>query len=112
MIEGPDDWVAHENRRAGWRCPESSRPSTWLRQASNSKTDLLPEAGVAVYVRGARGKLTAARIYDDVEPATRLTTTGKEAPRWTTRRREPPAWRAQWVERFDPREPDASVTGH
>ena len=21
---------------------------------------------------------------------------------------EPPAWRAQWVERFDPREPDSS----
>jgi hypothetical protein len=32
------------------------------------KTDLLPEAGVAVYVRGGSGKLTAARIYDDVDP--------------------------------------------
>jgi SnoaL-like domain len=25
---------------------------------------------------------------------------------------EPPAWRAQWVERFDPREPDSSVRAH
>jgi hypothetical protein len=32
------------------------------------KTDLLPEAGVAVYVRNESGKLTAARIYDDVDP--------------------------------------------
>jgi hypothetical protein len=27
-----------------------------------------PQAGVAVYVRGDSGKLSAARIYDDVEP--------------------------------------------
>jgi SnoaL-like domain len=32
------------------------------------KTELPPEAGVAVYVRGESGKLTAARIYDDVDP--------------------------------------------
>ena len=32
------------------------------------KTDLLPQAGVAVYVRNESGKLTAARIYDDVDP--------------------------------------------
>ncbi len=32
------------------------------------KTELLPQAGVAVYVRGERGKLAAARIYDDVNP--------------------------------------------
>jgi hypothetical protein len=25
---------------------------------------------------------------------------------------EPPAWRAQWVERFDPWEPDSSVRAH
>ncbi len=31
-------------------------------------TDLPPEAGVAVYVRGASGLLTAARIYDDSNP--------------------------------------------
>jgi hypothetical protein len=31
-------------------------------------TDLAPEAGVAVYVRGETGKLAAARIYDDSEP--------------------------------------------
>ena len=33
-------------------------------------TQLPPQAGVAVYVRGPRGKLVAARIYDDVTPPT------------------------------------------
>jgi SnoaL-like domain len=32
------------------------------------KTELPPEAGVVVYVRGESGKLAAARIYDDVNP--------------------------------------------
>jgi hypothetical protein len=32
------------------------------------ESDLPPEAGVAVYVRGESGKLAAARIYDDVDP--------------------------------------------
>jgi hypothetical protein len=32
------------------------------------RTDLLPEAGIAVYVRGASGKLASARIYDDADP--------------------------------------------
>lgn len=32
------------------------------------RTELPPEAGVAVYVRGESGKLAAARIYDDVNP--------------------------------------------
>jgi len=32
------------------------------------KTELQPEAGVAVYVRGPSGRLAAARIYDDVNP--------------------------------------------
>jgi hypothetical protein len=32
------------------------------------KTELLPQAGIAVYVRGESGKLAAARIYDDVNP--------------------------------------------
>jgi hypothetical protein len=31
------------------------------------KTELPPEAGVAVYARGQSGKLAAARIYDDVD---------------------------------------------
>jgi hypothetical protein len=31
-------------------------------------TDLPPQAGVAVYVRGESGKLAAARIYDDADP--------------------------------------------
>jgi SnoaL-like domain len=32
------------------------------------RTELTPQAGLAVYVRGQRGKLAAARIYDDVDP--------------------------------------------
>ena len=32
------------------------------------KTELPPQAGMAVYVRGDSGKLAAARIYDDVNP--------------------------------------------
>jgi SnoaL-like domain len=32
------------------------------------ETELMPQAGVAVYVRGAGGRLAAARIYDDVDP--------------------------------------------
>jgi len=32
------------------------------------RTELPPEAGVAVYTRGDSGKLAAARIYDDVDP--------------------------------------------
>jgi hypothetical protein len=32
------------------------------------RTELAPEAGVAVYVQGQSGKLAAARIYDDADP--------------------------------------------
>jgi hypothetical protein len=32
------------------------------------RTELPPQAGLAVYVRGDTGKLASARIYDDVEP--------------------------------------------
>ena len=32
------------------------------------RTDLAPQAGIAVYVRGDTGKLAAARIYDDCDP--------------------------------------------
>jgi hypothetical protein len=35
------------------------------------RTDLPPQAGVAVYARGPAGKLAAARIYDDVDPPLR-----------------------------------------
>ena len=35
------------------------------------ETELPPQAGVAVYVRGETGKLAAARIYDDVNRADR-----------------------------------------
>jgi SnoaL-like domain len=35
------------------------------------KTELPPEAGVAVYARGQSGKLAAARIYDDTDPPLR-----------------------------------------
>ncbi|MEA2248803.1 MAG: hypothetical protein QOH46_3332 [Solirubrobacteraceae bacterium] len=32
------------------------------------RTELPPQAGVAVYVRGRSGKLAAARVYDDADP--------------------------------------------
>jgi hypothetical protein len=32
------------------------------------RTELPPEAGLAVYVRGDSGKLAAARVYDDADP--------------------------------------------
>ena len=32
------------------------------------QTELSPEAGLAVYVRGSSGKLASARIYDDADP--------------------------------------------
>jgi ketosteroid isomerase-like protein len=32
------------------------------------RTELPPQAGVAVYVRGQGGKLAAARVYDDADP--------------------------------------------
>jgi hypothetical protein len=32
------------------------------------KTELAPEAGIAVYVRGESGKLAAARTNDDSDP--------------------------------------------
>ena len=32
------------------------------------KTELPPQAGIAVYARGQSGRLAAARIYDDVDP--------------------------------------------
>jgi SnoaL-like domain len=32
------------------------------------RTELAPQAGIAVYVRGSTGKLAGARIYDDAEP--------------------------------------------
>jgi SnoaL-like protein len=35
------------------------------------RTELPPEAGVAVYVRGQSGRLAAARVYDDVDPPLR-----------------------------------------
>jgi hypothetical protein len=36
------------------------------------QTELAPEAGIAVYVRGASGKLASARIYDDADPTAQL----------------------------------------
>jgi hypothetical protein len=32
------------------------------------RTDLPPQAGLAVYVRGNTGKLASARMYDDADP--------------------------------------------
>jgi hypothetical protein len=36
------------------------------------RTDLPPEAGLAVYVRGSTGKLACVRIYDDADPPLRF----------------------------------------
>ena len=37
------------------------------------KTELPPQAGLAVYVRGQSGKLVAARLYDDIDrPLSRM----------------------------------------
>ena len=38
------------------------------------QSELPPEAGIAVYVRGESGKLAAARIYDDADPPLRPAT--------------------------------------
>jgi hypothetical protein len=38
------------------------------------QTELPPQAGVAVYVRGQSGKMAAARIYDDVDPPLAVST--------------------------------------
>jgi len=38
------------------------------------RTELAPQAGVAVYVRGQNGKLAAARVYDDIDPPLGLST--------------------------------------
>jgi SnoaL-like domain len=35
------------------------------------RTEMPPQAGLAVYVRGASGRLAAARIYDDADPPLR-----------------------------------------
>jgi SnoaL-like domain len=35
------------------------------------RSEFTPQAGIAVYVRGSSGKLSAARIYDDAEPPLR-----------------------------------------
>jgi hypothetical protein len=35
------------------------------------RTELPPEAGLAVYVRGDSGRLAAARVYDDCDPPVR-----------------------------------------
>jgi hypothetical protein len=35
------------------------------------RTELLPQAGLAVYARGDNGRLASARIYDDAEPPLR-----------------------------------------
>jgi hypothetical protein len=32
------------------------------------KAPLLPQAGLAVYVRGRSGRIAALRLYDDIEP--------------------------------------------
>ena len=47
---------------SGRRCAIEYNVVRW------GRSELPPEAGVAVYVRGESGKLAAARIYDDMDP--------------------------------------------
>jgi hypothetical protein len=54
-----DHCAATDDRRA---CALEYNVVRW------GKTELPPQAGVAVYVRGQSGKLGATRIYDDVNP--------------------------------------------
>ena len=44
------------------------------------ETELTPEAGFAVYVRGPNGGLAAARIYDDADPPLRSACVAGRAP--------------------------------
>ncbi len=46
----------------GVRCAVEFNINKW------GKTELPPQAGIAVYEQSSRGRLTAARIYDDVAP--------------------------------------------
>jgi hypothetical protein len=48
-----------------------ARVRAGVQRGAWGKTELPPEAGVAVYVRGQSGKLAAARIYDDADPPLR-----------------------------------------
>jgi SnoaL-like domain len=50
-VEGDERTTALEYNVVGW-----------------GREQLLPQAGLAVYVRGQSGKLAAVRVYDDVEP--------------------------------------------
>jgi hypothetical protein len=46
----------------GRSCALEYNVSTW------GRTELPPQAGIAVYVRGETGKLASARVYDDTDP--------------------------------------------
>lgn len=43
------------------------------------RTELAPQAGIAVYVRGDSGKLASARVYDDVDPPLTCSTASSSA---------------------------------
>jgi hypothetical protein len=54
-----EHWLLIDDKRA---CALEYNVVRW------GRTELPPEAGIAVFVRGESGKLAAARIYDDVNP--------------------------------------------
>ena len=55
-----------------WSTARSSTTGARARSSTTScgggETELPPQAGIGVYVRGESGKLAAARVYDDAEP--------------------------------------------
>ena len=49
--------------------PTTAARAHWSTTSSDGAgTEMRPEAGLAVYVRGTTGKLAGARIYDDADP--------------------------------------------
>jgi len=61
----PDPTATSANQPAGIKSTEALR--AWV-SSTAAVLERWPEAGIAVYVRGASGQLAAARIYDDVDP--------------------------------------------
>ena len=67
------------------RCGLVGDESTWAFEYNVVRwgaAPLLPQAGLAVYVRGPSGRLAAVRVYDDVAPPARdavVTVAGREA---------------------------------
>ena len=48
-------------------CPVAWIPELFSAPVLARVEQMAPQAGVAAYVRGPRGELAAARVYDDVD---------------------------------------------